>query len=333
MKNLIQKIEKAGIVGRGGGCFPAHLKWQATKKSLSKAKYVVCNGSEGEPGVFKDIYILIHHPEQVIKGMALAMDYLKTKEGYFNFNKIYWKKIKKDFQKKLKPYQNKGYNFTIYEEDPSYIGGEEMALLNSIEGKEVQPRMKPPYSSEVGLFGKPTLVHNVETLYEIAQVEDENYDHTRYYSISGAAKKPGVYKLDKNLNIQEILEQTKNLPKFDFFVQIGGSASGLVLNKDQLKKQKMIGAGSIEIYKSNLKPIKLLKKWFEFYKIQSCGKCTPCREGSYQLHELIKNAKSIPWKKITPIIDSMDKTSFCALGKAIATPYRSYTKNILNKKV
>jgi NADH:ubiquinone oxidoreductase subunit F (NADH-binding) len=125
------------------------------------------------------------------------------------------------------------------------------------------------------------------------------------------------------------LKKTKNWPDFDFFVQVGGSASGLVLSPDQLKDKTMFGAGSIEIYRADMKPYDLLMKWFKFYSEESCGKCTPCREGTYQLHELLKKHKTIPWKEVMELVDAMEKTSFCALGRSIGLPVKSYRMNVL----
>jgi NADH:ubiquinone oxidoreductase subunit F (NADH-binding) len=331
--SLLAKIQKAGLVGRGGAEFPTATKWEFVKKAKGDKKYVICNASEGELGLFKDVGILEKHPEQVFRGMQLAMDFLGTKDAYFNFNKRYYEKLKKSIDALIKKYKKNGYTFTVFQEEPSYIGGEETTLLNAIEGLRIQPRLKPPYPASAGLFGKPTLVHNVETLFNVAAVNDGTYEDKRFYCISGEVKKRGVYHLPANWSIKKVLEETKNIPTFDFFVQIGGSASGLVLNENQLDKHTMVGAGSIEVYKASMKPIDLLTKWFKFYAEESCGKCTPCRVGSYNLYKLIKDAKKIPWKEISEIIDTMEKTSFCALGKSVAQPVRSYAKNVLNIKL
>ena len=191
-QNLITKIKKAKLVGRGGACFPVATKWEAVKKAkghakgrAGKPKYVICNASEGELGVFKDFYILNKHLDDVGKGMVLAMDYLKTKEAYFNLNQDYYKKLIHKLDKVLLPYEKKGYRFKIYEEKPSYIGGEETALLNAIEGKRLEPRRKPPYPVDVGLFGKPTIVNNVETFFNVAKVAKGKFEPKRFYCLSG----------------------------------------------------------------------------------------------------------------------------------------------------
>jgi len=333
MKNLIEKIKDAKLVGRGGAEFPTATKWEMTKKAKGHPKYVICNASEGELAVFKDLYILKNFSEDVVKGMVLAMDFLKTKEAYFNINESYFKKVINKLHPILLKYEKKGYRFTIYKEEPSYIGGEETALLNAIEMKRIEPRMKPPFPVEAGLFSKPTLIHNVETLFNVAKVAEGKFKPKRFYSISGKVRHPGVYYLDDSLTVNQVLEATKNLPKFDFFAQIGGGASGLVINQTQANAQKMIGAGSLQVFPTTIKPRKMLMDWFKFYAKQSCGKCTPCREGSYQLWQLVKNHKEVHWDKIMPIVEAMGKTSFCALGKSIIIPVKSYLTNVLNKKL
>jgi NADH:ubiquinone oxidoreductase subunit F (NADH-binding) len=330
-QNLLAQIKQAHLIGRGGAGFPTALKWEMVVRTKGRPKYVICNASEGEIGVFKDIYILKKHTDYVVKGMILAMDFLGTKEGYFYINKIYYRQVYLKLMFLIKKYARKGYKLHVFKERPSYIGGEETALLNAIEGKRLEPRLKPPFPVDSGLFGKPTLVHNVETLFNIAKVAEGKFEPKRFYSIAGKVRRPGVYYLADDLTIYQILEETGNLPRYDFFVQIGGSASGLVTNSKQAKTQKMIGAGSIEVYKTSVSPRKMLLEWFKFYTKESCGKCTPCREGSYQLWQLVKKSKRVPWKKILNIVETMGKTSFCGLGKSIMIPVKSYMKNILHK--
>lgn len=331
--SLLEKIEAAKLVGRGGAEFPTALKWKFVKQAKGAKKYVVCNASEGEIGLFKDIYILEHFTEEVFEGMRLAMDFLGTKEAYFNMNANYYRKLHEKIDAIIKEYKKEGYVFHVFREKPSYIGGEETALLNAIEGKRAKPRLKPPFPSDHGLFGKPTLVHNVETLYNIRQVARGTFKDYRFYCLSGPIRYPGVYELPANLTLQQVLEETNNMPDFDFFVQIGGSASGLVFNSEQLKTEKMMGGGSIEVYPASTTAIEMLQKWFRFYSRESCGKCTPCREGTYQLWELVKDGKDIPWQKIDEILELLDAASFCALGKSVPVAVRSYCKNVLRKKL
>ncbi len=331
--NIINEIKEAKLIGRGGAGFPTALKWEMVKKAGGRLKYVISNASEGELGLHKDLFILKKYPEMVFKGMVLAMDYLGTKEAYFNFNRKYYLLTKLKIKRFIKKYKKLGYNFHVYEEHPSYIGGEETALLNAIEGKKVQPRIKPPYPATHGLFGKPTIINNIETFYNVARVNDGVFKNNRFYSFIENGKHKGVYHFPDDWTLWEVMEKAKKIPKFKFFVQVGGSASGAVLNMSQLKTKKMTGAGSIEIYPATTTPRQILTKWFKFYAEESCGKCTPCREGTYQLYELIKKRGAIKWKEIMEIVNVMEKTSFCGLGYSIGVPVKSYLKNVLKKKI
>ncbi|MDP3052433.1 MAG: NADH-ubiquinone oxidoreductase-F iron-sulfur binding region domain-containing protein [bacterium] len=330
--DIIAKIEKAGLVGRGGAEYPTAAKWQGVKKEAEEKKYVICNASEGELGLFKDLYILKHYPEQVVKGIILALDYLNVKDAFFNLNKKYYRQIKFKLMPIIKSYNQKGYNIQIFSEEPSYIGGEETALLDAIEGKRTEPRLKPPYPSSVGLFGKPTIINNVETLYNVACVNDGIFDNKRFCSLSGKIKNRGVYHLPADWSVEKILKETGNYPDFDFFVQIGGSASGPIYNKEQIKNQKMTGAGGLEVYDKKTEPQKIILRWLEFFQKESCGKCAPCRMGSFQLLNLVRSNKNIPWNELFEILEATKETSFCALGRAISEPIYSYYSNVLAKK-
>ncbi len=332
---LLAKIEQAGLVGRGGAAFPVHLKWKRIKDLPDPKKYVVCNASEGEIGVQKDLYILQNFPEKVIKGMLFAMDFLSTKEAYFYINKNYYQKLKEKIDPLLAACREKGYLINVFVEEPSYIGGETGALLNAIEGKKTQPRFEKPSPSIKGIFGCPVLLHNVETLYDVARVAMDEFEKTRFSTMLGV-KNEGVYKVETDEKVAEALRKTNNYPDFEFFVQVGGGASGEVFTSEQAETVDINNCGSIEIYKIETTSLQFLNKIFNFYEKESCGICTPCRDGSWQLKELLKNLdenSEIPWSKISPIIEVMEKTSFCALGKSIAPPVRSYAKNVLGMEI
>lgn len=330
--DIIKKIERAGLTGRGGAGYPTAQKWREVKASESDKKYVICNASEGEIGLFKDIFILENHPEKVVKGMKIALDYLGSKKSFFNINRNYYEKVGDRITEIVKEYNNQGYRFQPFIEEPSYIGGEETALLNAIEGKRTEPRQKPPYPSVSGLFSRPTLINNVETFYNVSLVDEDCYEGKRFYSISGPINRGGVHHLPSDWSIEKILKETGNFPEFDFFVQIGGSASGVIYNREQIVSQTVSGAGGIEIYGTDAKPRDVLLRWFNFYQQESCGKCTPCREGSYALREIIERNEDVPWNDIFKILESTKETSFCGLGKSISEPIYSYYSNILNQK-
>ena len=336
--NILKKIEDAGLVGRGGACFPTAIKWAAVKAALADKKqgYIIVNGAEGEPGVKKDGYIFQHHSEEVINGGYLADQFLgaaKIKKIYIFLNHEYFKNYVAKLKIILaaKKYKALGIKieFFVKPENLTYISGEETALLNLIEGKKVEPRLKPPYPTEHGLHGRPTLINNPETFYNVSLVATGNYEAQRFYTISGAVKHHGVYSLPANLSIAEVLRQTNNYPTAPFFVQVGGEASGEVLNSDQLAAP-VDGAGSIMVYdKKHTDHSKIIKYWLNFYYTQSCGQCTTCREGTYRLWELA-NKKKID-KLFWEIVATLEETSFCALGSSLPIPLKSYYQNILKK--
>jgi len=322
--DILSKIKKANLVGRGGAGFPVEKKWSAVKNAIGDKKYVVCNASEGEPGVAKDGYILEHYPEKVIDGMKIAVDFLGAEKGYIFLNHSYYKKLNKKLIKLLKDSKIEIFAKPI---NAGYIGGEESAILNAIEGKRIEPRLKPPFPTTRGLWGCPTLINNVETFYNVSLVISGNYKNNRFYTITGDCPNEGVYELPDNLTIEKLLNQTKNYPKFSFFVQIGGLACGEVLNSSQLKRQ-VSGAGSIAVYslaKNSFK--KIIKGWLNFFAGESCGQCTPCREGVYRLNEVFSE-ENINWELFNGLLDNLSDASFCALGGSIPIPIKSFMKNV-----
>lgn len=330
-KELLIKIKEAGLVGRGGASFPVHLKWQRLLETDAAEKYVVCNVSEGEPGVKKDFYLLQHEAKKVLAGLQLALDFLDSKTAYFNFNADYWRQLESDLEPQLAELRSVGYQLHIFEEEPSYIGGETGALLNAIEGKRTEPRLKPPSPSLTGINGRPILLHNVETLYDVYLVDQNLYQGDRFYTIGGTVNLPGVYQLPADLPVAEVLRQTNNYPDFAFFAQVGGGASGPVWRQEQLETNPAVGAGSIEVYPLTTSAKQILDKWFKFYRAESCGKCAPCRQGTYELEQLVaglKHGQEIPWDKIEPIIETLKRTAFCELGRSLAVPVKTYWQNV-----
>jgi NADH:ubiquinone oxidoreductase subunit F (NADH-binding) len=298
MVKIIEQLKNANLVGRGGASYPVWQKWQAVFEApindktgeqgidTMAGKYVVCNCSEGEPGVLKDAYLIEKYPERIIDGMKLAIDFLGAKKGVFYLNETYHKKYKKSLLLAIKI---SGAPIELFKKPHSagYIGGEETTVLNVIEGLRAEPRLRPPYPVTQGLWGQPTLVNNVETFYDVSRVIKSDYQPTRSYTILGDCLFEGVYELPNNLTINEVLRQTHNFPKFDFFVQIGGDGSGEVLNQTQLN-QPASGAGTIHLYSlTKHEPINLIRNWVNFFMTESCGKCVPCREGTYRLAELL----------------------------------------------
>ncbi|MFA6306233.1 MAG: NADH-ubiquinone oxidoreductase-F iron-sulfur binding region domain-containing protein [Patescibacteria group bacterium] len=330
MQDILSKIQQANLVGRGGAGFPTAQKWAAVKNAVGDKKYIICNAAEGEPGVFKDGYILEHYPEKVIDGMKIAIDFLNAEKGYIFLNYGYNKKLNKKLAALLK---DSKIEISVKPANAGYIGGEESAVLNTIQGKRIEPRLKPPFPTTAGLWNCPTLINNVETFYNVSLAAADQYKNKRFYTITGDCLNEGVYELPDNLTIEKLLKQTKNYPKFPFFVQIGGNASGEALNSAQLKKQ-VSGAGSVAVYslaKNNYK--KVIKNWLTFFINESCGMCVPCREGTYRLNEIFSK-ENIDWELFNDLLDNLSDASLCALGGSAPIAIKSFMKNvypILNK--
>ncbi|MCX6796811.1 MAG: hypothetical protein NTW06_04950, partial [Candidatus Falkowbacteria bacterium] len=215
----------------------------------------------------------------------------------------------------------KGTKIELFKKDHSagYVGGEESTAINHIEGKRIEPRLRPPFIATVGLWNYPTLVNNVETFYDVSLVAADQYEHKRFYTINGDCLNTGVYQFPEDWTIEKILKETKNYPNFEFFVQIGGDASGIILNSKQLK-QVASGAASITVYSIiKHKPIDLMRKWALFFSEESCGQCTACREGTYRLREALEIA-NFDWKLVDDLLNNLEETSFCGLGLVVSTP-------------
>jgi NADH:ubiquinone oxidoreductase subunit F (NADH-binding) len=331
VKNILSEIKKASLVGRGGANFPVCAKWEAVKKAKSEVKYLLVNGAEGEPGVHKDDYILKNYREDLFLGIKAASDFIKAEKIYIYLNHNFLDKYKTSLNREAKKLGIKDkIVFVLKPIKSGYIAGEETTILNIIEGKDAEPRIKPPFPTTCGLFGKPTLIHNIETLYDISLVSQGRYEHKRMYSVNVGNRNKGVYSLPTEFNIERVLIETDNYPSYDFFVQVGGDADGEVLNMNQLQSY-VSGAGSITIH--NLKdhdPEKLIGGWLKFFKDNSCGNCNPCREGTYRLYEMFKEQGlgMIKDERFKNLCDNLYLSSFCALGSASVIAIISYLTNV-----
>jgi NADH:ubiquinone oxidoreductase subunit F (NADH-binding) len=316
-KEIIAKLKESGLVGRGGAGFPAWQKWQAVKESPGEKRYIVCNGSEGEPMVFKDKYILENYPAQVVEGIKIALSVIANSQAYIYLNQAYYQQFKDTLEG-----LSQGSPISLFAEPGGYLAGEETTLLNIIEGKIAEPRLKPPFPAQKGLWGQPTLINNVETFYWVSKISRNQYHNSRFYCITGDAPKPGVYERPENYTIEQVLKETGNWPSFDFFCQAGGGASGAIMLSKELN-QSLKGTGSIIIFnKAAIKPMNLLKSWANFYTKANCDRCLSCREGIYRLNELLASGQSNP-AALQDILAALEKTSLCPLGKMAALPFKT----------
>ncbi|MDD4409813.1 MAG: NADH-ubiquinone oxidoreductase-F iron-sulfur binding region domain-containing protein [Candidatus Pacebacteria bacterium] len=322
MDNLIDKIKAAGLRGRGGGGFSVYQKWKSVIDTPSDKKYVICNGAEGEPEGFKDGYILDNHLEDVMNGISLAMKEIGAEKAYLYLRKDYYEK----YQKAIGSYPIEAPLGLIRKPDIGYIGGEETIICQVIEEQNLFPRKKPPYLSEKGLFGQPTLINNVETFYYVSKISKDEYAGERFYSISGDIDNPGVYELKEDDTIIEVLKHTGNYPDFDFFAQVGGISGEIFLPSEMDKP--LDGAGFINVYNSiNVDHYSFLERLSQFFHEGNCDKCTPCSGGFYLINEMCKK-KQIDFNKLEDILLSLKVSSFCALGKNAYLPFETFINKI-----
>jgi NADH:ubiquinone oxidoreductase subunit F (NADH-binding) len=333
-EEVIQKLKDAEVLGKGGAAFPAWQKWEGCGDAEGDLKYVICNSSEGELGVFKDLYIWRNHMADVFRGIDYATQFLGNSEVYIHINRSYLKELQPQLYTFINDRRWK-MTFNINIEEDCYVGGEASALMNIIETGIAQPKSRANRTVVKGLFEKPTLMHNVETLYDVALVLDGSYDHCRFSGIFGDVDERKVIRHGVKTTISGIFEKNGIDPHFDYFVQVGGSASGLVLNQSQLSENIMIGVGSIEIFdknKNNL--LTFLRRLGNFYQKEACGKCMG-KKFATGLNEYIETLKSEQdainnISTILGFVEDMNKKTFCKLCKSLKQPVVSYCKNILN---
>lgn len=316
-EGIINKMNNYKLLGRSGSCFPTGLKWETVKNCRADKKYIICNASEGEPGTFKDGFILRNYPEKVVEGIRIALAIIDNSSAYIYLRKDYFK----EFGKKLESLFG-DLPITLFEKKGGYLAGEETVICEVIEGRRPEPRLKPPFPAEAGLWGCPTLVNNVETFYSVAKINDGSYDNKRFYSISGDVAKAGVYELPEDWSVKKILKETGNWPDFDFFVQVGGGAAGEILLPEELDCQIKAMATIIVFDAKKTDLFALMKKWTDFFLKENCDKCTPCREGAFRINELVEK-REMNGEILNDLFFVLENSSFCPLGRSMATPFRS----------
>ncbi len=354
-EDVINEVKQSGLRGRGGAGFPTGLKWEFAFKEDSDEKYVICNADEGEPGTFKDRKLLMEQPEKLIEGLTIAGYAIGAKKGfiYLRGEYVYILQTLENTISELKK-QNLlgkkilGSNFDFDVEirlgAGAYVCGEEFALIESMNGFRGEPRNKPPFPTEKGFRDKPTVVNNVETLCFIPYIVSkgaewfksfgvEGSTGTKLFSVSGDIEHPGVYELEMGVTLNELLEEVgaKN-PKA---VQVGGAAGVCVAKKDfdkPISFQGLPPGGSIIVFGEQRDMLKVLKNFLEFFVEESCGQCTPCREGNYRLlegvHMLEKGKCSVRYiRELLTLCEVMKSSSKCGLGQTSPNCFLSILEN------
>lgn len=341
---ILDSISKVNLKGRGGAFFPTALKWAACKNNPEPTKYIICNADEGEPGTFKDKALLMEYPGLVLEGMIIAAFVTGAKEGIIYLRAEYTylllkieDTIKKFYKNNLLGNEICGipkFNFKLSVQlgAGAYVCGEETALIESLEGKRGEPRIRKYFPTDVGYLGKPTVVNNVETFANAARIIEFGADYfqnigtekskgTKILSISGDVAKPGIYEVEWGITVKELLRLCQaTSPNY---VQITGP-SGECINESEFNRkicnEDLVCGGAIMVFNKFRSIIQIIENFTKFFKMESCGICTPCRAGNQILFEKIQKLKkglctSTDLQEIKDWGNIMKLTSRCGLGK------------------
>ncbi|MDA3912141.1 MAG: SLBB domain-containing protein [Bacteroidales bacterium] len=373
--DVLKSINESGLRGRGGAGFSAGLKGKFTDESMCRycgQKYIICNADEGEPGTFKDRAIMENDPHLLIEGMLIAAWAIGATTGFIYIRGEYTDSIQK-IQRALDNYYTEAWLGKTFDTDDefkldleirlgagSYLCGEELTLIESLEGKRGYPRIKPPFPAQHGLWQKPTLVHNVETFAHMPfiiengadmyrQYGTENSPGTKIFSISGDLNRPGNYETEMGVSLRELIEIAGGM-KDDIPVKailVGGAAGSFVSDEhldislcyDSMKKVGgVFGSGAIMVLNETRNLLDFMADIMEFFKHESCGKCIPCRVGTAQLalmaHEiksLDKDAVYVRLQKMQSEAEYIAANSLCPLGASPIIPISSFNQHLKDK--
>ncbi len=357
--DVIAEVTASGLQGRGGAGFPAGRKWEFTRKAPGETKYVVCNADEGEPGTSKDRLILEGDPHTIIEGMALAGYAVGASKGFIYIRGEYQLSLQR-FRRAVaqaieygllgKDILGSGFHFDIEIRSGAgaYVCGEETSLLNSLEGRRGEPRFKPPFPANAGLWGKPTLINNVETLANVApimlhgaqwyqQLGTPDCPGTKVFTLSGNISNRGLIEVPMGITLREIIEDIGGgVPNGRSFkmAQTGGTSGGclgpqhldLPVDIPHLAAVgSSLGSGALLIVDDRHCMVDLARVFLKFFAHESCGQCTPCREGTTLLKKLLDKVASgqgslQDLELARRICLTMQKTSLCGLGQTVPTP-------------
>tara|TARA_Y100000310_G_scaffold343961_2_gene454196 strand:- start:1712 stop:2827 length:1116 start_codon:yes stop_codon:yes gene_type:complete len=326
---VIKIIKDKKLTGRGGAGFPTGLKWEMVANEKSKEKYVICNSDEGEPGTFKDKFIIENNAPTLIEGILIACYAVGASKAFIYLRGEYdylEDKLNKTIKNVLAKSKSK-ISIEVFIGAGAYVCGDETAILESIEGKRGHPRHKPPFPTVKGLYGKPTVINNVETLTNasLAVLYDDWDTNLRLYSLSGNVTKPGVYEMPVGINLCELIRlgEPKNKVKAVYFGCFGGCIPycDMPLTPEHVcGKDCMLGSCTIIVVDDKHSIVDMATNIAKFYEYESCGKCTPCREGTLRILSLLENlsmgkAKLKDINTLQELAEVIKESSFCGLGQ------------------
>jgi len=365
-QEIIEAVKQSGLRGRGGAGFPTGLKWSFINRTAPGDKYVVCNSDEGEPGTFKDRDILRYNPHALIEGMIICGYAIGGVAGYNYIRGEFWEPYER-FEAALAEAREagllgedilgSGFDFDIHTHlgSGAYICGEETALLESLEGKKGQPRFKPPFPAMFGLYGRPTVINNTESLASIPDIMRQGADWFReigvpnsggpkLFSVSGNVARPGNYEVPMGMPFAELLEMAGGMRDGRPCKAVipGGSSApvlpgdvmmDLTMDYDSIAQAgSMLGSGAVIVMDDSNCMVKVLDRISYFYFEESCGQCTPCREGTGWMHRVVHRIET--GKGRSEDLDLLDDVAkkimgrtICALGDAAALPVAGFIKH------
>jgi NADH-quinone oxidoreductase subunit F len=355
---IIDVVKDAGIRGRGGAGFPTGLKWSFVAQDTGKPVYIVCNADEGEPGTFKDRELMERDPHQLVEGMIVGGLALNSVQGYIYLRGEFAFAGRRLAAAVREAYaegylgadvmgSGKRFDLTIHRGAGAYICGEETALLDSLEGRRGQPRLRPPFPATSGLYGCPTTVNNVESISSVPfvlrhgvgwyrQWGTEKSPGPKLMCISGEIERPGNYEFALGTTVADMLEACggiKDGRELKFFCP-GGSSTPLLpasaadtpyTYEAIMEAGSMLGTGALMLYSDATCVVDMVLGWTRFYEHESCGKCTPCREGGYWLSQILNrletgNGREEDLELLEDLCDNIFGRSFCALGDGMTSP-------------
>ena len=363
---VIAEVKKSALRGRGGAGFPTGLKWSFMPRQFPGQKYLVCNSDEGEPGTFKDRDILRYNPHMVIEGMAIAAYAMGITVGYnYIHGEIF--SVYELFEEALEEARTagflganilgSGFDFQLhaFHGYGAYICGEETALLESLEGKKGQPRFKPPFPASFGLYGKPTTINNTETFAAVPWIMRKggeaflnlglpNNGGTKLFSVSGDVARPGNFEVPLGTPFAKLLELAGGMREGKKCKAVipGGSSMPVIpgdimmqtnMDYDSIAKAgSMLGSGAVIIRDETRCMVKSLLRLSYFYYEESCGQCTPCREGTGWLWRMVNRiehgeGRNEDLDMLNSVADNIQGRTICALGDAAAMPVRAFVKH------
>jgi len=363
---VINEVKASKLRGRGGACFPTGLKWSFMPKTIDKPKYMAINGDESEPGSFKDRMIFEFNPHQLIEGILIAAYAMNLKAGYIYIRGEYHKWVRL-MQEAVDEAYSRGFigekmketfgvdfatDIYVHKGAGAYICGEETSLMNSLQGDRGYPRVKPPFPAQYGLWGMPTTVNNVETIATVpvimnmggeaySKIGAEGHTGTLLYGVSGHVNKPGVYELPTGIPLRELIYDVCGgvpgnkavkavIPGGSSMPPLRGDEIDVNMDEESLKKiGTHIGTGGVMVMDEDTDLVKVTLRIAHFYHHESCGQCTPCREGCGWMEKLLKRidkgeATSKDLDLLISVANNIEGNTICALGDAAAWPVRGF---------